>query len=381
MHERLQDYLAGAGYTIPHDLLPRLAEAGLRSRGPNGRGEPVAARWAEVAGARSQVRCVVANGAETSPGSKKDQHLMTHHPHRVLHGALAAARAVGAQTVYLYIKSTAEAALAAMEAALAELEQSGAVPDLPAFELFRAPDTAVAGEETAVCDAIEGFEGRPQVKPPYPAQSGILGKPTLVVNVETLAAAAAVLRGDAAAAAEVYFTLSGDVNRPGVYAAPLGTPIRELIETYGGGATGPIVAVLPGGYRSGPLTPDELDLPFDYDPLLAAGTTLGSAHLVVLTGPGRLADLMTGALDLMALGSCRQCEICAQGTARLFDLAARISAGEEEAPLREQLADWALILHGKGNCQYPSGAAMLTRRAVERFPSWCEEASVRGGHR
>jgi NADH-quinone oxidoreductase subunit F len=324
-------------------------------------------------------RYVLANGAESSPGSRKDCFLMERFPHRVLEGAIAAARAVGAGKVYLYIKATAAAAIASMEQAVAELHTAGDIAALPEFALFRAPDTAVAGEETAACDAIEGFEGRPQVKPPTPARAGILGRPTLVVNVETLAAVAAILREGAEAFAAVgpphargtaLFTLSGDVHRPGVYELPLGTPLRSLIAECGGGATGEVVAVLPGGYRSGPLTAAELDLPLEYDALLHAGTTLGPAHVIVLAEPSSLAELMGGALELAAIGSCRQCAICGEGTLTLHSLAHRIAAGEEPGPLRTELLTWATLLHGKGNCGLPTGAAMLARRAVEQFSGW-----------
>jgi len=386
--EGLTDFLRRGGYRglqgLTGPAVIGAAEAArLRGRGGSGRGEPLVAKLRAVgAGAAAGPHYVVANGAETSPGSRKDQLLMERYPHRILAGAIAAARAVGSTVVYLYIKASAVQARTSMQAALTELAGAG-LPDLPAFDVFRAPDSTVAGEETAVCDAIEGFEGRPQVKPPTPDTAGILGRPTLIVNVETLAALDAVLRVGPAGAATALFTLSGDVARPGVYELPLGTPLRTLITDYGGGATGEIVAVLPGGFRSGPLTPRELDLPLDYDALLEAGTTLGSAHVIVLAHPNRFLDLMTGALDLAAIGSCRQCEICAEGTLTLRNLAHRMAEadGEPEAPLREALAAWSTILHGKGNCKYLTGVASLTRRAVQQFPTWREEAIAHVRHR
>ena len=375
--EDLSDYLRRGGYgrlqgLAGQAIVAAADAAGLRGRGGSGRGEPLAAKLHAVAAAGSAtgLRYVVANGAETSPGSKKDRLLMERFPHRILAGAVAAARAVNASTVYLYVKASATEARTSMEAAVNELAGAG-LSDLPAFEVYRAPDSAVAGEETAVCDAIEGFEGRPQVKPPTPDTAGILGRPTLIANVETLAALAAVVSTGPTAATTALFTLSGDVARPGVYELPLGTSLRALIADYGGGATGEIVAVLPGGFRSGPLTPQELDLPLDYDALQEADTTLGSAHVIVLASPNSLKDLMAGALDLAAVGSCRQCEICAEGTATLRNLAGRIAAGTEpEAPLRDQLDAWSTILHGKGNCMYLTGVALLTRRAVRQFPTW-----------
>lgn len=356
-----------------------MEQAALRGRGGSGRGDLAAARWRQVKNAAPGDRYVLANGAESSPGSRKDQHLLALYPHRVIEGAVAAARVVGAGTVYLYIKATAADALAGVESALAELADF--VPDFPwpAFELFRAPDAVAAGEESAACDAIEGFEGRPQVKPPTPATCGILGRPTLVVNVETLAAAAAILRHGPEAIRTgnpKLITLSGDVHQPGVYEVALGTPIHQLIAACGG-ATGEIQAVMPGGYHSGPLTPAELDLPYDFDALEAAGTSIGLGHLVVLARQGAFADLMAGAFELVALGSCRQCEICAAGTAQLRELAFRIAAGDgDEAALKAEMARWAGLLFGKGNCGLPTGASALVSRAVNRFDHWREGTAV-----
>lgn len=364
-YETLTAYTALGGYRpLPaSDILPLIEAAGIRGRGGTGLGQPVAQRWRAVL-AHSGPRCVLANGAESSPGSRKDTYLMERFPHRILDGALAAARVLEAETVYLYIKATATAARESMEAALAELAQ----PDLPQFEIVLAPESAVAGEETAACDAVEGFEGRPQVKPPLPSAVGVLGRPTLVVNVETLAAVAAALRGDDPHVA--LFTLSGDVHRPGVYALPLGTPIRTLIETHGGGATGEIVAVLPGGYRSAPLSPAELDLPLDYDALQAAGSTLGPAHVVVLAQPHRLGGLMAGALDLAVLGSCNQCAICGEGVRAMRTAALHLAQGGEPDPLRAELERWAALLRGKGNCAFPDSVARMVQGALDRFDDW-----------
>lgn len=391
--EGLKEYLGHGGYGClgglsPEEIVVAVDDAGLRGRGGSGRGTPVAAKWREVMGSRRGQRYVVANGAESSPGSRKDRYLMEVYPHRVLDGALAAARAVGAALLYLYVKATAEEARLSLEEALEELAGSGLLPpDSPSIQIFRAPDSQVAGEETAVCDSIHGFTGQPQVKPPYPATDGLFGRPTLIANVETLAAAAAILRvgperfrstGLPDAPGTILVTIGGDVKSPGVYEVPLGTPIRRVIEEHGGGPTGSIQAVLPGGFRSGPLTPEELDLPLDYDSLLEAGTTLGAAHLVVLASPNRFVDLMQGALELAVTGSCRQCAICGEGTIALNRIAADIATGAPPAPLLEEIGFLTQLYHGKGNCGFLTGAAMLARRAAERFPNWTEEVAIHG---
>lgn len=374
--------LGGFGWiesTGTDEIIDLMRTAGVRGRGGSGRGRPVAETWALVGQGQVGQRYVVVNGAESSPGSKKDRYLMERFPYRILDGALAAGRAVGADTIYVYIKATATAALESMERAVMDLQSSGLDEGLPRFEWFRAPDTAVSGEATAICDAIEGLTGLPQVKPPIPEVFGLFGRPTLVANVETFAAAAAILRegpqrfieaGGPGAPGSVLVTLGGDLNRPGVYEVPLGTPIRRLIEEYGGGATDRVQAVLPGGFRSGPLTPEELDLPLEYDALQQAGTTLGPAHVVVLAQPNSLIDLLVGALELAAAGSCKQCAICGEGTFVLRSLVGRIADGEASEPLREEIRYLSHIYYGKGNCGFLSGVSLLTRRAVERFPNW-----------
>lgn len=391
--EGLKEYLGRGGYgwlvgLSPDGIVSAMDDSGLRGRGGSGRGTPVGAKWRQVQRCRSGQRFVVANGAESSPGSKKDRYLMEAYPHRVLDGALAATRAVGASLLYLYVKATAEEARLSMEEAVRELSESGLLPlDSPEIQLFRAPDSQVAGEETAVCDAIHGFTGQPQVKPPFPATDGLFGRPTLIANVETLAAAAAVLREGAerfrstglpSAPGTILVTIGGDVRTPGVYEVPLGIPIRQVIEESGGGPTGSIQAVLPGGFKSGPLRPDELDLPLDYDALMEAGTTLGAAHLVVLSSPNRFLDLMQGALELAVTGSCRQCAVCAEGTLSLSRIAGEIAAGSPPDPLMEEIGFLTQLYHGKGNCGYLTGVAMLARRAAERFPNWTEEVAIHG---
>lgn len=374
--EDLDRYVERGGYVGlaraftegPEAVRRAVRAAGLRGRGGTGRGEFAAEKWEQVARAASRTKVVIANGAESNPHSRKDHRLLTFHPHRVLEGLLIACWAVGARQGFVYIKKTYEDALASVQHAIAEAVAAGAWGPLDVQVLvYEAPDLPIAGEETAVIDVIEGFERpRPRLQPPPITQVGLYGHPTVVNNVETLAAAAAIMR-TGEPVRTVLLTLTGDVRRPGVYEVPLGTPLGTVLEQWGGGASGPLRAVFPGGMTSGPLTPAELDLPLDYDVLLRAGTTLGLGVLHVVTGDDwNPREGLVEAATRWADNSCRQCRHCQDGTVRLRDAARALAAGGGEAELRD-MELWALRLRGKGNCLYATMAALAATRWMRAF--------------
>lgn len=354
-------------------VLSELERAGLRGRGGSGKGQATAVKWSKVAASPQSVRYVVANGAETSSVSQKDRFLMRVFPHRVLEGALAAAVAVGAQTAYLYVRGDAFEAIDSLERAVSEAQAAGlhgAGANEVDLVVHRAAVNHVAGEETAVIDALEGMEGLPQPKPPYPEDIGLRGWPSAVNNVETLAAAAAILRGGAERFRAVgtadcpgtaLFTVAGDVAAPGVYEVPFGLPLRALLELAGAPPADEILAVLPGGLASGPLRPGELDVPLTYEALADLGSTLGPAAVVVLRrgGTGWPAFVHQNA-SFLAAGSCGQCRGCRDGGAALV---AALERGD--AAHAFDLA--ALLLHGRGNCAHPSGLARFALRALTAF--------------
>lgn len=345
-------------------------QAGLRGRGGSGRGNPVAAKWRKVAGAGGRARYVVANGAESSPVSLKDRYLLTHYPHRVLEGLLIAAEAVGAGQVYLYVRGDSEEAIASLDAALGEARAAGLLGPVN-VEVQPSAPTYISGEETAVIDALEGLEGLPQPKPPHPEEIGLRGCPTVLNNVETLAAVATLFRvgverfrsvGTPDCPGTALFTVTGAVARPGVYEAPYGTPLRALLDRAGAPAPGEILAVLPGGLSSGPLRPDELDVPLTYEDLAAVGSTIGPAAIVVFAAsacslPAIVADTVT----LLTEASCGQCHGCKEGHRQL----ARALSGGDLAQAKDLAT---VLLYGRGNCGHPTGTAQFALRALQSFP-------------
>lgn len=379
--EGLSEYRACGGYSGlaaarargVEWTLAELDQAGLRGRGGGGQGKPAAPKWRKVARAANDTRYVIANGAEGSPASRKDRHLMELFPHRVLDGLLTAAFVVGAETVYWYVRGDAAAALAAVETAVGEAQAAGLFGpgDCPATVVVKTSrPTYISGEETAVIDALEGQEGSPQSKPPYPEDAGLHGCPTVVSNVETLAAAAAVLRlgADAFAAlgtpecpGTALFTVSGDVAAPGVYEVPYGTTLRALLDLAGAPASAELEAVLPGGLSAGPLRPDELDVPLTYEALAELGSSIGSASPIVFRkGSASLAEVAQETAIFLAEASCGQCHGCKDGTRSLAKAFAEGKTREAEA--------WAeLLYNGRGNCGHPAGAARFALRALTAF--------------
>jgi NADH:ubiquinone oxidoreductase subunit F (NADH-binding) len=344
----------------PDLALERLAASGLRGRGGG---------WVEAARKWRAVRAeggrpfVIANGAESEPGSFKDRYVLQHRAADVLAGLALAARGVGAGEAVVFLKRSLDAPARALERAL-----SGSAPAGLSVRIFRGDEGYVAGEETALIESLEGRRAWPRPKPPLPAGVGYLGRPTLVHNVETLARLPAALADPAAfrRSESTFVTVWGDVARPGVHEVPLGTPVDEVIHRAGG-ALEPVGLAFPGGPASRPLTVDELDLPLEPAALRAAGSALGAATLLVV---GASACPLAVAASLTAFyqrEACGQCPPCTIGSASL----ARIVRGFEEGGSRPRdlrdLAEVAAFMGGHGYCAHGRTAAEVTTGIVRHL--------------
>ncbi|BDG60473.1 SLBB domain-containing protein [Caldinitratiruptor microaerophilus] len=406
--EGLEEYRSRGGYTGLEQVLARgagwaaevVARARLRGRGPLGR--PVAERWRRVAAGPSAARYVIGNGAESLSISRKDRYLMANHPHRVLEGLLIAARAVGAREAYLYVRGDSPESLAGLRSALEEAARAGLVGEasVTGVQVRLQPSATgpVSGEETAVIDALEGLEGRPQIRPPDPEASGLFGQPTLVQNVETLAAVAAVFRegldrhlalGTADEPGSALFTVTGAVRRPGVYELPLGTRLADLLRLAGADPAA-VRAVLPGGLASPPLWPQELDVPLSWADLGRAGSVLGNRTVIVLGPEASLPVQFAEIMQVLAEGSCGQCQGCANGTRALAGYLAALAglAGGTEGGAPAALPAFAdpaellayarhqahLLTRRAGICPYPESVGRAMLRALEVF---CRVSPVR----
>ncbi len=345
----------------PDALLQRLAASGLRGRGGG---------WFEAARKWNAVRVeggaplVIANGAEGEPGSHKDRFVMLRRPDEVIAGLVLAARAVGAREAIVFLKGSFDAPAKALSNAIAEASLDGL-----SVEVHRGDDGYVTGEETALLEALEGRRPWPRPKPPLPAAVGFRGRPTLVQNVETLARVTAAL-GDPEAYRRdetALVTVWGDVRRPGVHEVPLGTPLRQVIDEHGGGATEPVGLVFPGGPAGMPLRPVDLDVPLRPEALRDKGTALGTGAILVV---GESACPLAVAASVTAFferENCAQCPPCSVGTASLARIYRAVEQGGSRPRDLRDLADVAGFMSGHGYCAHCRTAAAVATGMARGF--------------
>jgi NADH:ubiquinone oxidoreductase subunit F (NADH-binding) len=348
------------------ELLEAIAQAGLRGRG--GAAFPTAVKLRAVA-ERPGPRYLVANAGEGEPASVKDRFLVRHRPHLVIDGLARAARAIGARCAYVYVCDREGAA--SLRAALLD----PVVPPGVLIEVVEGPVGYVAGEETAVVRALDGGPAKPTLKPPRPFEVGVDGRPTAVVNVETLANVPLIATcgadwfrevGTDASPGSFLLTLSGAVREPGLYELPLGTPLADAVELAGGG-NGEPTAVLMGGFFGGLLRPEALGLALAHDELRAAGSALGCAAVVVLGENECPVAVATEVMSYLALENAKQCGPCIRGTETLRDLlhSTMIGAATEETLARFERV--MPMMTGRGVCATPDAAVALVASLLRNF--------------
>jgi len=347
-------------------VLKEVSDSGLQGRG--GAGFPTGKKWAFTRECPEQPHYVVLNGGEDEPGSKKDRLLMENLPHLVLEGVILASYAVGASKAYLYINVEYKDATQSMSDALAEAREAGYWGDGILGSSFSleilstpAPPNYVAGEDTAALEVIEEKQPRPREKPPFPATSGLFGKPTAVNNVETFANIAPIIArgsqwyrsfGTAESPGTMVFSLNEDINRPGIYELPFGTPLRYLIEECGGGVKGgkPIRAILPGGPSSAFLSPDKLDVPLDHKSVRAAGSTIGCGVVRLVTEGTCIVEEVLKIAEFFAKECCDQCPACRMETNMLTAILKKVQAGQGNEAMLDQFSKVISFNKGKGFC-------------------------------
>ncbi len=375
----MDDYLAGGGYQLaaalvqgeetPDTVLQALDEAGLRGLG--GAGFGAARKWRIVA-SQPGPRALVVNIDEGEPGTFKDRHFLERDPHRFLEGVLIAAQVVGTERVVLYLRDEYHACRALLQRVLAQLQECPPCP-LPEIELRRGAGAYVCGEESALVESVEGKRGEPRLRPPYLAQKGLFGMPTLEHNFETLYwVRELVERGGAWFRAQGRngrsglraYSVSGRVREPGVKLAPAGITVRELIDEYCGGMPSghALYAYLPGGASGGILPARLADVPLDFDTLQPHGCFIGSAAVVVLSQHDAARDAALNAMEFFAAESCGQCTPCRVGTAQAAQLM--------RAPVwdMDTLADLAQVMEDASICGLGQAAPNALRCVQRYFP-------------
>ena len=349
--------------------IAELKAAGLRGRG--GAGFPAHFKWTAVRGQAETRRYVVINADEGEPGTFKDREVMLRRPHRMLEGMAIAAFATGASTCFVYIRGEFVDCIRAVESAIAEAGEHLADLDV---RIVHGHGAYICGEETALLEAIEGRRGMPRLKPPYPTESGLWGKPTLMNNVETLACVPAIVLGGGAAFAahgrsepgSKLYCVSGHVQRPGVYELPLGVTLDEVVQAAGGYVGTPL-AFSPGGASSGILPMDFRDTPLDFKSLGAVGSMMGSAGLVVLNDTVDLARVALWNLVFFEDESCGQCTPCRVGCRLQRQALQRYIEGGDPAELGHA-GDVAWEMEEGSICGLGQVASWPLTTAMKHFP-------------
>ena len=351
--EKIDDYISRDGYKAlltaltemtPNGVIHRITESGLRGRG--GGGYPTGLKWGTVAKAKGDLKYVVCNGDEGDPGAFMDRSVMEGDPHRVIEGMALAAYAVGASKGFIYVRAEYPIAVARLTAGLRDARRRGLLgndicgtPFNFDIEIRLGAGAFVCGEETALLASIEGKRGTPKPRPPYPAVSGLWGKPTLINNVETYANIAPIIRnggkwfasmGSERSKGTKVFALTGKITNTGLVEVPMGISLRKIIEDIGGGVPGghKFKAVQTGG-PSGGCIPDELlDLGVSYDGLMKVGSIMGSGGMIVMDDTSCMVNVARFFIEFCMTESCGKCIPCRAGTAQMFTLLGRICDGK-----------------------------------------------------
>jgi formate dehydrogenase len=312
------------------------------------------------------------NADEGEPGTFKDRFCFETDPHRVLEGLLIAAWVVDASAIYIYLRDEYAAARVILTREIAELQANPPGP-IPPIHLRRGAGAYICGEETALIESIEGKRGEPRLRPPFPAQWGVFGRPTLVHNVETAYWLPHILQQGAEAFANQgvngrkglrLFSVSGRVNQPGVYLAPNGVTVRQLINDYAGGMLPghELYAYLPGGASGGILPESLADEPLDFDVLAKHGCFIGSAAIVVLSNLDSAKDAALNLMQFFAHESCGKCTPCRAGSAKSVEI---MKDGRWHLPL---LADLGTAMADASICGLGQAAPNPVRCVQQFFP-------------
>jgi NADH-quinone oxidoreductase subunit F len=366
----------------PGDVVGAVDGSGLRGRG--GAGFPTG-RKASFLPKDKKPAYLCVNADESEPGTFKDREIMLRNPHALIEGVLIMSYAIGAASAFIYIRGEYRTEFEVLRRALEEARSRGYVGlnvlgsgYNATVVLHRGAGAYICGEETALLSSLEGERGQPRSKPPFPAVAGLYAAPTLVNNVETLAAVPFILEMGAEAYAEIgterskgtrVFSLSGNVRRPGNYELPLTATLRDLIEGHGGGAPEgrTVKAIIPGGSSTPILLPDQLDTGIDYESIAAAGSMAGSGAIVVIDDRTCMVQLALRVAEFYKHESCGKCTPCREGTRWGVDIIRRIEMGEAAQGDLDLLLNVCDRILGKCLCPLGDAMAMPVASYVTRF--------------
>jgi NADH-quinone oxidoreductase subunit F len=389
----LETYRSRGGYsalikilkekTPPEQVIEEVKSSGLRGRG--GAGFPTGLKWSFISRNAPGQKYVVCNSDEGEPGTFKDRDILRYNPHQLIEGMIIAGYAIGATVGYNYIRGEFWEPYERFEAALEEARAAGFLGNNLLgsgfdFQLHShlGGGAYICGEETALLESIEGKKGQPRYKPPFPAHFGLYGRPTIINNTESLASIPVIMEkggewfkqlGVENSGGSKLFSISGNLNNPGVFEIPLGTPFSALLEMAGGMKDGrKIKAVIPGG-SSAPIIPGEqmMELTMDYDSIAKAGSMLGSGAVIVLDDTNCMVKVLERMSYFYFEESCGQCTPCREGTGWLYRVINRIERGDGRPEDLALLDDVTQKIAGRTICALGDAAAMPVQGMLKHF--------------
>ncbi|MBI5241731.1 MAG: NADH-quinone oxidoreductase subunit NuoF [Elusimicrobia bacterium] len=349
-------------------------------RGLGGAGFPAGMKWSTVPSQAQDPgpRYVVVNCDESEPGCFKDRVLVTRAPHALIEGLLVAMYAVDSEQGFIFIRGEYGVQHRILQKALSEARAAGLIPAPSSIDLMRGGGAYISGLDTALLETMEGKKAWPRQPPPFPTAKGLLGRPTVVNNVETLCMVPHIVLkggdwfaklGTAKSGGTFLFSISGHVERPGVYEFPMGTPLKEILAAAGGVKGGrKLKAVIPGGVSTPVLTADELDTPMDFEGPRAKGTFLGAGGVIVLDETADMVMVAHNIERFLAHESCGQCTPCRQGSywhERILERGLSGGGTAEDLATLERAGE---NITGKVICALGDTVGVVTRALMKKFP-------------
>ena len=390
--EDITEYIAKDGYLAlgkvltemtPQEVIDVMKASGLRGRG--GAGFPTGNKWQFAADQPKGEKYVICNADEGDPGAFMDRSILEGDPHAVIEALEIAGYAIGANHGYIYIRAEYPIAVQRLKIAIEQAKEQGLLGENILgtgfdfdLEIRLGAGAFVCGEETALIQSIEGKRGMPVSKPPFPAVSGVWGKPTIINNVETLANVAQIILNGAEWFSSIgtekskgtkVFALGGKINNTGLVEIPMGTTLREIVYEIGGGCPNNknFKAVQTGGPSGGCLTEKELDTPIDFDNLVQAGSMMGSGGMIILDEDNCMVDVARFYMDFIVDESCGKCTACRIGTKRLHEMLTKICNGEGTLEMLDEMKELAQHMKEDSLCSLGQTAANPVLSTLDHF--------------
>ncbi len=393
----IEDYIANDGYAAlakaltmqPAEIIEEVKKSGLRGRG--GAGFSTGMKWGFTASASGSPKYVVCNGDEGDPGAFMDRSVLEGDPHSIIEGMAICGRAIGSEQGYVYVRAEYPLAIERLDYAIQKARENGLLGKNILgsgfnfdIEIRIGAGAFVCGEETALLTSIEGKRGEPRPRPPFPANAGVWGKPTVLNNVETWANIPEIILKGADAFAAIgtekskgtkVFALAGRINNTGIIEVPMGTTLREIVFDIGGGIPRKkaFKAVQTGGPSGGCIPAEHLDTPVDYDSLGALGAIMGSGGMIVLDEDTCMVDIAKFFLDFVVDESCGKCSPCRIGTKRMYEIIDNISNGKGKEGDIELLIELATTIKATALCGLGQTAPNPVLSTIRYFRNEYEE--------